>query len=101
MGTSTHKAFPQLAPGTWRTDCSYVITLVDGARLPAYPVHGAIRDNGFYFGEACQSPMWYILDRWIDHSLIQNVSGARIVDACQVADWEELSPIQAKGLANE
>jgi len=84
--------FPVLAPNVWRTERPYIVTLVDGDRMPAYPVIGAINDDGeFCFGSACQDQMWMVADRMIESPLIIECHQSRILALETVTHWEALT----------
>lgn len=83
--------FPVLAPDVWRTERPYIVTLVDGDRMPAYPVIGKINEDGeFCFGSACQDKMWLVADRMIENSLITECGQSRILALESVSQWEAL-----------
>ena len=70
--------FPALDRSVWRSDWPYIVTLVDGVKLPAYPVRGLVDERGsFCFGDSCNDEMWYVADRLIEHCLITIVRRIR------------------------
>ncbi|WP_213664154.1 hypothetical protein [Stutzerimonas stutzeri] len=84
--------FPVLAPNVWRSDRPYIVTLVDGDRMPAYPVVGAINEDGeFCVGSACQDKMWLVADRMIESPLIIECRQSRILALETVTRWESLT----------
>lgn len=86
--------FPLLAPNLWRTKRPYIVTLVDGDRMPAYPVIGAINDEGaFCFGSDCQDKMWLVADRMIESPLIKECGASRILPLETVSQWEALASL--------
>lgn len=85
--------FPQLAPHVWRTDRPYIVTLVDGDRMPAYPVIGKVEDETFYFGDACKEKMWMVNDHMIKSPLILECGHSRIIQADKVVKWEPITPV--------
>lgn len=88
--------FPELPPNVWRAKRPYIVTLVDGDRMPAYPVIGEINEDGnFCFGLACQEKMWLVADRMIESPLITECGQTRILALEKVSQWEALaeSPI--------
>lgn len=84
--------FPELSPHVWRTDRPFIVTLVDGDRMPAYPVIGKVEDETFYFGDACQEKMWLVPDRMIESPLITECGQSRIIEAGKVVNWEPILP---------
>lgn len=83
--------FPVLAPNVWRTERPYIVTLVDGDRMPAYPVIGKVNEYGeFCFGSACQDKMWLVADGMIENSLITECGQSRILALESVSQWEAL-----------
>jgi len=83
--------FPVLAPNVWRSERPYIVTLVDGDRMSAYPVIGMINeDNEFCFGSACQDNMWLVEDRLVENSLITECGQSRILAPESVSHWEAL-----------
>lgn len=84
--------FPVLAPNVWRTERPYIVTLVDGDRMPAYPVIGKVNEEGeFCFGAACQDKMWLVADRMIENPLITECGQSRILPTEAVSQWEALA----------
>jgi len=84
--------FPVLAPNVWRTERPYIVTLVDGDRMPAYPVVGAINEDGeFCVGSACKDKMWLVADRMIESPLIIECRQFRILALKTVSRWEALT----------
>lgn len=86
--------FPALPPHVWRTDRPFIVTLIDGDRMPAYPVIGKVEDETFYFGDACQEKMWLVADRMIESPLITDCRQSRIIEAGKVAKWEPILPVE-------
>ncbi len=84
--------FPTLPPHVWRTERPFIVTLVDGDRMPAYPVIGKIEDETFYFGSACQEQMWLVNDHMIESPLIIDCGHNRIIPVDKVAKWEPFLP---------
>lgn len=85
--------FPKLPQNNWRSERPYIVTLVDGDRLPAYPVLGKISDDEefFSFGELCQDQMWIVTDPMILHPLITHYGDMRILKTSDVSDWEPIA----------
>lgn len=91
--TKKRKRFPVIPQNNWRSDWPYIVTLSDGARLPAYPVIGRVdADNNFCFGEHCTDTMWYVSDRLVEHSLITELVNARIIRVECVVEYQDLQP---------
>lgn len=86
--------FPDLQQGTWRSTRPYIVTLVDGDRIPAYPVLGLIKDDRFHYGQACKDRMWMVNDYLISNPLIRELGQTRILAKESVSSWEEISQIQ-------
>lgn len=85
--------FPRLPQSSWRGDWPYIVTLTDGARLPAYPVVGRVdAQNNFCFGESCADKMWYVADKLIEHAFITELGNARIIHTDHVTSWHDLQP---------
>lgn len=82
--------FPELPPHFWRTDRPFIVTLIDGDRMPAYPVIGKVEDETFYFGDACQEKMWLVADRMIESPLITECGHSRIIEVSKVVKWEPI-----------
>lgn len=82
--------FPDLASNVWRSNRPYIVTLVNGDRMPAYPVIGKVKDGSFFFGAACQDKMWLIEDRMIESPLITEGRQSRILALEVVTHWEAL-----------
>ena len=84
--------FPELAPNVWRTERPFIVTLVDGDRMPAYPVIGKVEDETFYFGDACKEQMWMVADNLIQSALITECGQTRVLALDKVVEWESLAP---------
>lgn len=84
-------AFPSIPSLQWRTHRPCIVKLVDGDRIPAYPVIGLITEEGrFCFGEACTDRMWLVADSMIESPLIRDCGNARILSLDAVVGWESL-----------
>lgn len=89
------KQFPSLPRHSWRSDWPYIVTLIDGTRLPAYPAVGKIdENNNFCVGEICNDMMWYVSDRLVEHVLITELQNGRIIYTQHVAAFNPLQPSQ-------
>lgn len=91
--------FPALDRSVWRSDWPYIVTLVDGVKLPAYPVRGLVDERGsFCFGDSCNDEMWYVADRLIEHCLITDLSNARVISVESVSYWEQINPDESQAI---
>lgn len=82
--------FPELNPNVWRSTRPYIVTLVDGDRMPAYPVRGKVEGQTLYFGEACQDEMWLVVDNLIESPLITECGKSRVLELEKVVAWEPI-----------
>ena len=87
---SKENSFPSLKEKHWRTDWPMIVTLSDGKRMPAYPIHGHVNtNNGLCFGEECEDKMWMVMDNMIEHEDIQNLMNGRVIMPEKVKSWSE------------
>lgn len=79
--------FPALGRNVWRSERPYLVTLTDGALIPAYPVVGKLGEDGLRVGGSCKDTLWVVNDPYIEHTLIDDHGSVRTVSKDAVTQW--------------